>query len=83
MIIKKETFILRSDKTCTYITYEGQTFNCTFRAGWATDGQSIESLVERDVLIINDEGGYDRSYFPKNDGFRDTDLENFLYKGVN
>ena len=64
-------------------TYEGQTFSCTFRAGRATDGQSIESLVERDALIIKDNGGYEMSYFPKTGGFRDTDLQNFLYKGAN
>ena len=79
---RKDTYILRSDKTCTHISFEGKTTNCTFKAGRATDGQSIESMVERDALIIN-EGGYDRSYFPKTGGFRDTDLENFLYKGAN
>ena len=80
---RKETYILNSDKTCTHITYEGQTFTCTFRAGRATDGQSIESMVERDALIIKDDGGYEMSYFPKTGGFRDTDLQNFLYKGAN
>ena len=80
---RKETYILRSDKTCTHITYEGKKYSCTFRAGRATDGQSIESLVERDALIIKDNGGYEMSYFPKNNGFRDTDLQNFLYKGAN
>ena len=80
---KKETYILRSDKTCTHTTYEGQTFSCTFRSGRATDGQSIESAVERDALIIKDNGGYERSFFPKDNGFRDTDLENFIYKGTN
>ena len=80
---RKETFILRSDKTCTHTDYEGKTFSCTFKVGRATDGQSIESMVERDALIIKDNGGYERSYFPKTGGFRDTDLENFLYKGAN
>ena len=79
---RKDVYILRSDKTCTHIDFEGKTTSCTFRAGRATDGQSIESMVERDALIIND-GQYDRSYFPKTNGFRDTDLENFLYKGSN
>ena len=74
---------LRSDKTCTHTDYEGKTTNCTFKAGRATDGQSIESMVERDALIIHESNGYQRSYFPKNGGFRDTDLENFLYKGAN
>ena len=80
---RKETYILRSDKTCTHTDYEGKTTNCTFKAGRATDGQSIESMVERDALIIHESNGYQRSYFPKNGGFRDTDLENFLYKGAN
>lgn len=80
---RKEVYILNSDKTCTHITYEGQTLSCTFKVGRATDGQSIESMVERDALIITDNGGYERSYFPKTGGFRDTDLENFLYKGSN
>lgn len=80
---RKETYILRSDKTCTHTDYEGKTTNCTFTTGRATDGQSIESMVERDALIIHESNGYERSYFPKNGGFRDTDLENFLYKGAN
>ena len=80
---RKETYILKSDKTCTHTDYEGKTTSCTFKTGRATDGQSIESMVERDALIIHESNGYDRSYFPKNDGFRDTDLENFIYKGAN
>lgn len=80
---RKETYILKSDKTCTHTDYEGKTTSCTFRVGRATDGQSIESMVERDALIIHESDGYDRSYFPKNGGFRDTDLENFIYKGSN
>lgn len=79
----KEVYILNSDKTCSHTDYEGKTTSCTFKIGRATDGQSIESMVERDALIINENGGYSRSYFPKTDGFRDTDLENFLYKGSN
>ena len=78
---RKDTYILRSDKTCTHISFEGKTTSCTFSTGRATDGQSIESMVERDALIIH-EGSYTRSYFPKTGGFRDTDLENFLYKGA-
>lgn len=80
---RKETYILRSDKTCTHTDYEGKTTSCTFTTGRATDGQSIESMVERDAIIIHENGGYSRSYFPKTGGFRDTDLENFLYKGAN
>ena len=80
---RKETYILRSDKTCTHTDYEGKTTSCTFTTGRATDGQSIESMVERDAIIIYENGGYSRSYFPKTGGFRDTDLENFLYKGAN
>ena len=80
---RKEVYILNSDKTCTHIDYDGNSSSCTFRAGRATDGQSIESAVERDALIINDNTGGERSYFPKTGGFRDTDLENFLYKGAN
>ena len=80
---RKETYILKSDKTCTHTDYEGKTTSCTFTTGRATDGQSIESMVIRDALIIYENDGYSRSYFPKNDGFRDTDLENFLYKGAN
>ena len=80
---RKEVYILNSDKTCIHTDYDGKTSSCTFRVGRATDGQSIESMVERDALIIKDSDGYDRSYFPKSDGFRDTDLENFIYKGAN
>ena len=80
---RKEVYILNSDQTCTYTDYDGKTFSCTFRVGRATDGQSIESAVERDALIIKGSDGYERSYFPKSDGFRDTDLENFIYKGSN
>ena len=79
---KKEIYILKSDKTCSHTDYDGKTTSCTFGVGRATDGQDVSSAVERDALIIY-EGGYSRSYFPKQGGFRDTDLENFVYKGAN
>lgn len=79
---QKETYILRSDKTCTYTDMDGKTTSCTFSVGKGTDGQSVESAVVRDALVIK-QGGYDRHYFPTTGGFRDTDLEYFKYKGAN
>ena len=61
---------------------EGKTKSCTFSVGTATDGQSVESAVVRPALKISENGGYSYSYFPTSSGFRDTDLEHYVYQGA-
>ena len=78
---QKETYIIKSDGTYTYTDMDGKTETGTYRVGRAQDGQSIESLVERDAIIFK--GQYEMSYFPTSDGFRDTDLQHFVYMGAN
>ena len=79
---QKETYILKSDKTCTHTDMYGKTTSCTFSVGTATDGQSVESAVVRPALKISENGGYSYSYFPTSSGFRDTDLEHYVYQGA-
>ena len=76
-----ETYIIKSDGTFTHTDMDGKTETGTYRVGRAQDGQSIESLVERDAIIFK--GQYEMSYFPTSDGFRDTDLQHFVYMGAN
>lgn len=78
---QKETYIIKNDGTFTHTDMDGKTETGTYRVGRAQDGQSIESLVERDAIIFK--GQYEMSYFPTSDGFRDTDLQHFVYMGAN
>lgn len=75
-----EYFTLNPDYTCSYTDNDGNTSACTFSVGRATDGQDISSAEEKDAIIFKI-SNYTSSYFPKENGFRDTDMQDFVYIG--
>lgn len=75
-----EYFTLNSDYTCSYTDSDGNTSACTFSVGRAMDGQDISSTEEKDAIIFKI-SNYTSSYFPKENGFRDTDMQDFVYIG--
>lgn len=77
---KAEYYTLNNDYTCSHVDDNGNNISCTFYVGTSMDGQDESSAVERPAIVIK-EGVYTTSYFPTSSGFRDTDLENFIYQG--